>query len=393
MLRSFRFANHKSFRDEQELQLMPAYDKERLVVPVTGIYGANASGKTNLLNALGFMCHAVQFSLAQWEPGEPIPRHPFDDGDAELEPSWYVAEIVIDNVPYTYGFVLDNERILEEWLHSYPNNRRRVLFERSGDEVKFGEHLIGPKSELKPLLPRTALLLNVAARFEAEPALTVYKWLRDKINFVETGDPAEGFRSGSLVREFQADSQRFDRLRRVVAIADLGIHDVGIINTPVGPEMIFVHKVNEKMVRRTFRRESAGTLQWVRTLWQMLGALDTGSLLVVDEFETSLHPLLVVRLVELIKSEEEINQNEARLLFTTHDTTLLGTAISNEPLDRDEIWFVDKGDQGKSRLYALTDFHPRKKGENIERRYLGGSYDAVPTVTETAVVYAASSRN
>jgi AAA15 family ATPase/GTPase len=112
----------------------------------------------------------------------------------------------------------------------------------------------------------------------------------------------------------------------------------------------------------------------------MLQGLQQGATLVVDEIDTSLHPELVARLV-LMFQDDRMNPREAQLLFTTHDATLLGTAFGEEVLARDQVWFVEKDDSGASRIYPLSDFHPRKEG-NRERRYLAGSYGAVPMLSD-----------
>src|SRR5262249_6732845 len=126
--------------------------------------------------------------------------------------------------------------------------------------------------------------------------------------------------------------------------------------------------------------QSDGTLNWLSFLEAALTALDQGSLLCIDEIDASLHPRLTPRLIELFRSPETNNAG-AQLVFTTHDATLLGTSFGEDILSRDEIWFVQKGADGATGLYPLTDFHPRKD-ENTERRYLGGSYGAVPSVSE-----------
>jgi AAA15 family ATPase/GTPase len=142
------------------------------------------------------------------------------------------------------------------------------------------------------------------------------------------------------------------------------------------PELKFVHGRNESPF--DLDEESAGTLSWLAMLPMILDALDEGLVVAVDEIDTSLHPLLTAQFVRLFHSPET-NPNGAQLIFTTHDSSLLGTMIGDQLLDRDEIWFVEKSKDGASALYPLTDFKPRE-GHNIERRYLGGSYGAVPVL-------------
>src|SRR5262249_10304922 len=118
VLRSFRVTNHRSIRTEQELVLTPVYDKTRPVLPAAAISGANASGKTNLLDALKFMYTAVRDSYGAWDPRTGVPRTPFLlDPAAAAEPSVYVAELLLDGVRHIYGFEVDDERVREEWLY------------------------------------------------------------------------------------------------------------------------------------------------------------------------------------------------------------------------------------------------------------------------------------
>lgn len=133
----------------------------------------------------------------------------------------------------------------------------------------------------------------------------------------------------------------------------------------------------------TAAEQSSGTLAYIDVLTDVLAVLDTGGVLIVDEIDTSLHPRLLVRLIELFR-HPDTNPHHAQLVFATHDATLLGTSFGHEILRRDEIWFTDK-EQGATTLYPLTDFHPRKE-DNRERRYLGGSYGAVPAVFSDTLV-------
>jgi AAA15 family ATPase/GTPase len=128
--------------------------------------------------------------------------------------------------------------------------------------------------------------------------------------------------------------------------------------------------------------ESAGTRNWLGLIPTVLDVLDEGRVLVVDEIDASLHPMLTAKLAGVFQSEEA-NPNGAQLIFTTHDTSLLGTMLGDDVLARDQIWFVDKNAEGVSELYPLTDFKPRKD-QNTERRYLAGSYGAVPVLGDFA---------
>ncbi len=199
MLRSFRVANHRSIRAEQELLLMPAYDKIRPVVPVAALFGANASGKSNLLDALKFMQTAVRDSYADWKPGTGVPRRPFKlDPDAAAEPSVYVVDLLLDGVRHIYGFEVDDEKVREEWLHAFPHNRRRVIFDRTDQQIKLGSTLADHRARttlLTELTRGNTLFLSAAAHANVAEVLPLYEWFRTRMAVL---DPSASRTSSSI---------------------------------------------------------------------------------------------------------------------------------------------------------------------------------------------------
>lgn len=394
MLRSFRVANHRSIRDEQELLLMPAYDKQRPVVPVAAVFGANASGKTNLLNALLFMQQAVLASHWRWQPGQGVPREPFRLASAApAEPSHFTVEIVVTGVRYVYGFAVDDRTVREEWLYTYPRNRKRIIFEREMDgRWAFGTTVPRGEAEvLRKLTRDNELFLGVAAHSELAVVMPVFDWFQRALT-IRT--PATARHLPEVVEWLEQSDEHGRSLVELVRAADLGIEDLrvepvfaGAQSHPVVAEMLpveltFVHGP-ERVPMRT-EDQSAGTLAWLHLLVPALDALERGAVMCVDEIDSSLHPRLTARLIELFR-DERTNEHGAQLVFATHDATLLGTSFGADILARDGVWFVDKNDRGETKLYPLTDFYPRKE-ENRERRYLGGSYDAVPAVYSGTLV-------
>lgn len=400
MLRSFRVANHKSLRDEQELLLMPAYDKTRPVVPVAAVFGANASGKSNFLDSLAFMQAAVRTSYAEWEPGGGIPRTPFrlDPDRADL-PSVFCVELMVEGSRYTYGFELDDDVVREEWLYAYPVNRKRVVFERRGDAWTFGSAVARSRADsVRDLTRANTLFLSVAARSRLNEVAPVYAWFQS-LRY-------EAARSrlrpsvNALGQRLRADAPERTAVLRLVQRADLGISDVqvhtyeqlslfgdteleaknGARRSKVDMELRFAHG----SALLSLAEQSHGTIAWLRLIVPVLTALESGSTLLIDELDSSLHPRLTARLIELFRSEET-NPRHAQLVFSTHDAALLGTSFGREILARDEIWFIEKDQTGASTLFPLTDFHPRKE-ENTERRYIGGSYGAVPAIFSDTLV-------
>lgn len=376
MLRSFRFANHKSFRDEAELLLVPAYDKTRPVAPVAGIFGPNASGKSNLLDALQWMQVAVCTSHWQWEPDRGVPRAPFRlSGAARQAPSHYIVELLVADVRYVYGFEVDDQRVREEWLYTYPRNRRRVIFERAAGGWRFGTHVPRDTAELMSKLTRdNALFLGVAAHSGLEMTLPVYNWFQRDL---ELHLPAEDFDEPGVLEWLEHSPERRATLVKLLQAADLGITDlrrVGDYGSVTLDELAFVHGPDGTEMPAP--AQSRGTLAWLELLTAVLTALERGSVVCVDEIDASLHPHLTARLVGLFRAGST-NPGGAQLLLSTHDPTLL----DDEVLSRDEIWFVEKKrDSGGSICYPLTDFHPRKS-EDVEGRYLAGGYGAIPLLT------------
>lgn len=441
MLRSFRVANHKSFRDETELLLMPAYDRSRQVVPVAAVFGANASGKSNLLDALRWLQVAVRESYAAWEPGAGIPRTPFRlDPAVAATPSLYCVELVLAGQRYTYGLEVDDAHVVSEWLHAYPRNRRRVIFERGQGQIRLGSTVTDQRSRSEQLGRQTrdnALLLSVAAHNDLAEVQLIYRWFREQLRFATDTTELAG---RELLQRLGDEAQR-PTIVALVNAADLGITDITghdeeaalaaaraslrdvvgsrrfsevLATLPQSPlatllseqlknpstrpgflEQLYATFENHPDLRPGRLRfqhggskvllgledQSAGTRNWIGLVSAALTTLSAGGVLVVDEVDASLHPHLSARLINLFRDSES-NHDSAQLVFTTHDATLL----DEETLSRDEVWFVEKEpDSGASRLYPLTDFHPRKH-EDTEGRYLAGSYGAIPIVSETRII-------
>lgn len=382
MLRSFRLGNHRSFRDEQELLLMPAMPgDDRPAVPVAAIYGANASGKSNLLDGLYTMSSLVE---GYWSV---LHKSHFRlDRDAALRPSTYVVELMLDDVRYTYGFRIDGEtatdRVAEEWLYTYPEKRRRVVFERQGASVRFGSTAADLKSKfavLEELIQPNALLLSVCDRLQLGPLVPVYRWFKQELRVWLRNRPWEPLEVQSRVTDFlDVDPDNRERLISLLRAADTGITGMVVKQEEDSDRRSVRLQHGQDVEPFTLFDESAGTNNWLGLLPTVLTVLDNGWTFVVDEIDTSLHPLLMAKLVGLFR-DQEINRRGAQLIFTTHDTSLLGTMLGDQALDRDQIWFVDKDADGASELYPLTDFKPRKD-QNTERRYLAGSYGAVPVL-------------
>jgi uncharacterized protein len=386
MLRSFRLANHKSIRHEQELVLLPIYDRDRPVQPVTAIYGANASGKSNLLDGLHYMASAVKDSYARWEPDGGVPRTPFRlDPVARDETSHFVVDLQLEGVRYTYGFSVDDQVVQEEWLYSYPERKRRVIFERTGGDIKFGSTVSARKSKadiLEELTRPNALFLSLASRVNFAELMPVYEWFTNKLPIYDpTTELIDRRETSRLAAELSTRSKPiFRNFAKLMHFADFGIAGITVVDVEdhgqLTKELRFTHSAHDEPFE--LDDESAGTRAWLVMVMCALMCISLGSTFLVDEIDSSLHPRLTARLMALFQ-DKTTNPNQAQLVCTTHDATLLSPILGEQALNRDQVWFTEKNQAGETNLYPLSDFRPRK-GEKIERRYLGGSYGAVPRI-------------
>lgn len=407
MLLQFCVENHRSLRDEQrltltaanlaghaEIQLLRAPNLEEPVLAAAAIYGANASGKTNVLHALASMRSAVLTSHRLWEPESGTPQQPFALDEHALAPSRFEVDVLVEGARQRYGFLLGKDRVEEEWLYAWPSGRRQMWFNRVGDAFEFGRHFQGENETIKGLTRPNSLFLSAAAQNNHLAILPLFSWFR-RLATVMRGS-REGVLAGRTTRLAELFSRQLslfqeDRraLVRLLHAADTGIVDIKVDDRdesfaqPTG--VIPRHRLNLVFKHRSaaghdawlpLEAQSAGTITLLDIGLSLIQCLQHGGVLCVDELEASLHPILALELLRLFHDKSE-NPSRAQLLFTTHDTNLLGNILGSSPLRRDQIWFTEKDGNGATQLYPLTDFHPRKE-ENLERGYLQGRYGAIP---------------
>ncbi|MFE1321912.1 ATP/GTP-binding protein [Kitasatospora phosalacinea] len=436
MLLSFRIANHRSIKTEQEFDLRPVYRKDETSIRVAAIYGPNASGKSNILNGLRFMHDAVTEQNPEWRGTEGVPQHPFMlDAESPDTPSSYAVDLVAEGIKHSYGFSIDRNRVAEEWLYSYPAGRKQMLFERTGEKFRFGRAFGSPRVRLlKELTPDNGLFLSYAARAKIEEPRAVFDWFHQFLWFA-SDDHTNISHMRRRTMEMLAAPETSGRIRRLIRAADFGILDVereaptfsiekvdsselngatAQLFYETGGEIKVRHSGDElppevllripslqdpnksvlfehagiRKAKFSLDQESRGTRAWFEAAGYLIGALENGWTLVIDELDTSLHPVLLAHMVKLFQ-DPDTNPRGAQLLFTTHDTSLLGRHGGDELLRRDEIWFMEKNGTGESALFPLTDFKPRD-GLNWERRYLGGAVGAIPYVTSSDMISAVS---
>ena len=374
------------------------------VLTVAGIYGPNASGKSNVLDALAWLSMAVATSLRGWE--DYVPREAHRLGNGPVSPSEFDLDLVAKGVRYGYRLEVDDSAVLFESLDSYPEGRRRNLFTRRKSEIDFRRGLDGTRG-IRDLLTPTTLALSAGRRVRGTDFARVGQSLGRMrvLGLRRRRFPGAGgvHPLDPTVRLFfeadEADQPGFFGLpedlsavenpRRVLDLlrfADPGIEDFVISEEesgrPGGPRrhLGLVHRGEGEPVTFDLEEESAGTRTWFRLIGPAFAALRFGRVLLLDEIDASLHPRLSARLIEIFQ-DPLTNTRGAQLVFTSHDTSLLNS------LNRDEVWLTEKAPDATTRLVGLAEFGGERvrKSQNLERAYLQGRFGAVPEVDQVAV--------
>ncbi len=408
MLLRFEVSNHRSILEPVELSMI-AVDDDRLaarsfellnerVLSVAGVYGPNASGKSNLLDALAWLSNAVGSSLRGWDEEVPRDPHQFRSGNSSI--STYEVDIVVDRVRHKYRLEVDTE-VRYESLYSYPKRRRRILFEREESDIRFREGYEAARGIPKLLTP-TTLALSAALRLDRLGPGRVGRAL---VDMQVVGLRRSGWRqlpysfrqwqsSSSLRRFAEAYGQPGLPIQELdggqhplllLQMADPSIEMVEFVESPddnqsMSQKIRFMHSAGKEPASFRLDQESAGTQTWFRLIGPLLSALQHGGILLHDEIDASLHPLLSAQIIELF-NDPETNPHGAQLIFTTHDVSLL------DHLNRDEVWLTKKDDHGMTQLVALAEYGGERvrKSVNLERAYMQGRFGAVPEVDTLAM--------
>lgn len=451
LLLRFRAENHRSLRDEAELSLVPTRQKGALPetgswkdssLRVAGIYGANASGKSTVVHALGFFRDAIERSATIWTGHNAgLPFMPFAlDAHSKERPSSYSADIVIDDIRYEYGFSTLDQKVVTEWLYSYPEGRARILFERGPQHVdgyKFGPSFKGGSAAIVRATLDTELFLSRAAATQHAFLTNFHQQIINGIVIARFDDKDRASRLSEISQGLLSGEIEFSDIITLLRMADVGISNLEVSTQELPKEIRRLMQAiasanhisydepsedsdeegqarenttaNKPEKRIKFRLElenalqrnlqfhhegadgidfilsesvqSTGTMSWLALAVPALECLRNGRVLVVDEIDASLHPQLALSLIQMFR-DDETNPKRAQIIFTTHDTYYLSPA-SFSPLSDDEVWFAEKS-SGATDLYSLSDFSTRKN-ENVARRYLSGRYGAVPTVIPSLI--------
>ncbi len=416
MLINFSVSNYLSFKDKMTFSMVASKrgeledenvfqvdDKLRLLRSAV-IYGANASGKSNLIKAMTFVRGFVLNSAKTQVTDEiDVTNFKLDEGHSK-RPSFFEINFIYNKVKYRYGFEVDRKKVYKEWLYFVPNVQELLLFYRDK-----GEYKIGPKfrNEAKGLIRKirdNVLFVSVAAQFNGPISTNICKWF-DKFRTLFGRD------TDTVVTDFTLDRLKDkdykEDILKFVKIADLGIEDISaerikikseteIINVPkqfkelimktggilMGRKIVTTHlkKKGEKKIPEYFdleKEESEGTKKIFAIAGPIFFTLKNNSILLFDEFVSNLHPKLARAIIKLFNSKLT-NPGNAQLIFDSHDITLLDIEL----LRRDQIWFTEKNEDGATDLYSLAEFKGIRKDASHAKNYLLGKYGSIPFIRD-----------
>ena len=411
MLIQFNFKNFKSFRDDATLDLSAAKMSEfndrvinigsERILPVAAIYGANASGKSNVYSAFEYMVEYVINSLhfgddpKIFNDNRPTPFL-FDSVSEYAESSFEVYFTISGDKTeksYNYGFCIGKEGVTEEWLNYKAKSARKYtpIFYRSvkENELDLAGLPKSAKNNIEVALDKQVLIVSLGAKLKIDKCKMVRDWFLNN-EFADFGNAFTNFfMSRRLPEGFAEDKAVQQKVVQYFSSFDENIKGFTVEEVPAeGDSKESTFKINslhkkidsDEVIEIPLGMESAGTLKMFALYPELQEVLQKGSVYFIDELNARLHPLLVRNFI-LIFLNPEVNVNHAQLIFTTHDTWQL----SNQLLRRDEIWFTEKDSDGVSTLYSLADFVDEdgskiRKDESYEKNYLLGKYGAIPTL-------------
>ena len=410
MLLQFKVKNFQSIKEEAILSMVPSSDKshpenlahegKKDALKSAAIYGANAAGKSAVIRAFVAAIMAVRTSdtrnITQKIPG--MVPFKFDEETAQGPCSFEFYFVAQNGVPYRYGFTADSNRVFEEYLYYYSSARPSRIFER-GDKFTYNQADESSFSKYEEKNTPNKLFLATATNWGNAKTAPAYQWLADSIDVYEPDFTMQTLALQAFEKDEQGELKQFTL--SLLRQADINIDEIKVDIVPLSnqaKELVFTDSAGNPVPQGQVKavhihaghyvqsqsgegsqffldlnEESLGTKQlfWFSPILKEV--FGKGKTMVIDELDRSLHPFLVQFLVELFHTPE-INQTNAQLIFTTHDTTLL----SLDTFRRDQIYFVEKDPHtAATELYSLDEFSVRKN-ENIEKGYLLGRYGAIP---------------
>lgn len=396
MFVNFTFKNFRSFRDEMTLSMEAASIQElseavvkscdEELLPVAVMYGANSSGKSNVLKALKAM-RDVLLNSVKLNPKDKLDAEPFclDLTSAE-QPTSFEIQFTLNGSKFRYGFDYTANEILAEWLYEKRVGEREFeLFLRSGNEFKISKTRFAEGNGKQDATPSNRLFVSLVAQLNGKLSQSILDWF-SSIEYISGMDGKEY--AGKTLEMLFLNQQRATEIKQLFTETNLGFNELDIeLDDSVAMKMKAesVHNLYDAdgtMVgARTFstdKMESEGTKKMIEIAGPLVDAILSGKILVVDELDAKLHPFLTRKIIGLFM-DKEINRNGAQLIFATHDTNLLNLQY----LRRDQIWFTEKDKTDSTELYSLVEFRDDagnkvRNDRNIEKDYINGRYGAIP---------------
>jgi len=413
MIAEFTVENFLSFKERQTFSLVSTKDKELLesntfesdkkirFLKSAVIYGANASGKSNFFKALIFFVEFSIYSGPKTQIDDPIKTEPFVLAK-EKESAASSFEIIFitgdgsGKTRYRYGFSVSEKQIESEYLFAVHNTREVKLFTRNLQEIIYTSYFKeGAKG--KASVRSNCTFLSVCAQNNGETSAKIVKYLREICVL-------SGLLEPKLMRDENIQPENKKKIVNFLKYADIQITDfntksVAVFDNIIGnrqfklikgrlpdiqqERIIYGHTAydNEKAVGEKYldeRVESAGTRKLFSYSGKILGALENGTPLFIDEFDSSLHPLIIEGIVKLFNSPIT-NLNNAQLVISCHAVNIM----TNKLFRRDQIWFCEKDQYGATDLYSLVEYkEPVRKDSSYNKNYLQGKYGAIPYINE-----------
>ena len=426
MLIEFQFKNYRSFRDEAVLSMeatgvgnfkncLIEYNNRKLL-PAAAIYGKNGGGKSNVIRAYWLAVQFIRNAQRSQHEKAPIPVVPFMLNDySKEEPTEFEFVYVIDGIKYNYGFAATKEKIVREFLYHAPKGQRAMVFSREEQKFTFTEDKLRRNLISETIAPNQ-LFFSIACTMNDTACVKAMKWFREAIYFSRDYSDIP-----QQLLEYSNDNGMLKAIASYAQAADLGIEDMQFefnskeideeLNWPDNvPEGIraaltqFMRALSEssdqaeaklklgevtatslhtgidkagkhQQYKLELEDESDGTRKLMALAPAIESALRSGGVLLVDEIEKEMHPMLVNYIIAKFQSKRT-NTNGAQLIFTTHNTEIMNMEL----LRKDQLYFADKNQaDGSSELYSISDFNTRTT-ENIRKGYLAGKYGATPDI-------------
>lgn len=410
MLIEFSVENFRSIRNKQTLSLVASNLSENKtqknsifsigsmsLLKTAFIYGANASGKSNLIKALKSMEQIIIKSATIEDKDLPVLPFLLNEQSSN-KPTEFEIIFVENGIKYQYGFSATKERIYDEWLFAYPKGKPQLWFSREYDfELsqtywEYGSNFKGNKKVWEQATRNDALFLSIAIQLNSDSLKPIHNWFLKKLNIRSNN------KGSSILSKRYCDSiEKKSEILNFMKAADLGIDDFSLekgeskisfpdeipselkelITWDQNNKILTAHQTDsgDQINFDLEKDESEGTQRMFSLSASFLSSFKEGGIIFIDELDCSLHPQIVYFILQQFCCPK-INTANAQLIFTTHDVSLLS---ENSIIRRDQVWFVNKNEKQESELYPLTEFHIRTDMK-FEKAYLSGRFGALPNI-------------